>query len=122
MAPATLPGTPSASQTALLMPRRVESRTRPQLQLPTPDGIVSTVPVGPSRIFVQAGSFMRESNANKLRARLAKIGTAQIAQAVVDSRLYFRVRFGPMGSVEAADQLLAVLLDNGHKEVRVIVD
>lgn len=120
--PATQPGTPSASQTALAMPRRVDPRKRPRLQMPTADGIVSTVTVVPSRIFVQAGSFTRMSNAHKLRARLAKIGKAQIAQALVDNRYYFRVRFGPMGSVEAADQLLAVLLDNGHKEARVVVD
>ncbi len=37
-------------------------------------------------------------------------------------RCYFRVRFGPMGSVEDADRLLALLLDNGHANARVVVD
>jgi rare lipoprotein A len=92
------------------------------LLVPAPDGIVTTVPVQRSRIFVQAGSFTRIANAHKLRARLAEVGKARIAQAVINQRRYFRVRFGPMGSVEEADRLLARLLDNGHTEARVVVD
>ena len=80
------------------------------------------MPVKSSRIYVQAGSFTRINNANKLRARLIKIGKAKISPAVVDRRRYYRVRFGPMGSVEDADRLLSLLLDNGHSEARVVVD
>jgi rare lipoprotein A len=123
------PATPAASQTALAanqtasaVPRRSETPNRPPLLVPAPDGIVTTVPVRTSRIFVQAGSFTRIGNAHKLRARLAEVGKARIAQAVVNHRRYFRVRFGPMGSVEDADRLLALLLDNGHADARVVVD
>ncbi len=119
---ATQPGTPAASQTALAVPRQSETPDRPPLLVPVPDGIVTTVPVQTSRIFVQAGSFTRIANAHRLRARLAEVGKAQIAQAVVNDRRYFRVRFGPMGSVEDADRLLALLLDNGHANARVVVD
>jgi rare lipoprotein A len=109
-------------QTALAVPRQSETPNRPPLLVPAPDGIVTTVPVQRSRIFVQAGSFTRIANAHKLRARLAEVGKARIAQAVINQRRYFRVRFGPMGSVEEADRLLARLLDNGHTEARVVVD
>jgi rare lipoprotein A len=113
-------------QTALAVPRQSQTQretpTRPPLLVPAPDGIVTTVPVQTSRIFVQAGSFTRIANAHKLRARLAEVGSARIAQAVVNHRRYFRVRFGPMGSVEDADRLLALLLDNGHADARVVVD
>ncbi len=121
-AQATQPATPAASQTARAVPRRSETPDRPPLLVPAPDGIVTTVPVRTSRIFVQAGSFTRIANAHKLRASLAGVGKAQIAQAVVNDQRYFRVRFGPMGSVEDADRLLAVLLDNGHADARVVVD
>ena len=129
-AQATQPGTPAASQIALAVPRQSQTRSetqreisdRPPLLVPVPDGIVTTVPVRTSRIFVQAGSFTRIANAHKLRASLAEVGKARIAQAVVDHRRYFRVRFGPMGSVEDADRLLALLLDNGHADARVVVD
>ena len=119
---ATQPATPAASQTAWAVPRRSETPDRPPLLVPAPDGIVTTVPVRTSRIFVQAGSFTRIANAHKLRASLAGVGKAQIAQAVVKHQRYFRVRFGPMGSVEDADRLLALLLDNGHADARVVVD
>ncbi len=129
VAPATQPAAPAASQTALAanqtalaVPLQSDAPNRPPLLVPTPDGIVTTVPVQTSRIFVQAGSFTRIANANKLRARLAEVGKARIAQAVVNDQRYFRVRFGPMGSVEDADRLLALLLDNGHADARVVVD
>ena len=126
VARATQPATPAASQTALAVPRQSQTQRatpdRPPLLLPAPDGIVTTVPVRTSRIFVQAGSFTRIANAHKLRARLAEVGKARIAQTVVNDQRYFRVRFGPMGSVEDADRLLALLLDNGHADARVVVD
>ena len=68
------------------------------------------------------GSFTQIANANKLRARLIKIGKAQIAQTIVNRRRFFRVRFGPMGSVDEADRLLAMLIDNGHNDARVVVE
>ena len=121
-APATQATTPAASQTALATPRPVETPRLRHLLAPAPDGIVTRVPVESSRIFVQAGSFTRLDNAHKLRARLVKVGKAKIARATIDDRRYFRVRFGPMASVADADRLLAVLIDNGHTEARVVVD
>jgi len=126
-APATQAATPAASQTALAIPRPVEPESLPEPQrmrpaTPEPDGIVTTVAVKSSRIYVQAGSFTQITNANKLRARLIKIGKAKISPAVVERRRYFRVRFGPIGSVAEADRLLAKLIDGGHGDARVVVD
>ena len=126
MASATGAATPADSQTVRSAPRPNRAATgaqaRPDLVVPEPDGIVTTVPVQFGRIYVQAGSFTQIANANKLRARLIKIGKAQIAQAMVDRRRYFRVRFGPMGSVSEADRLLATLIDSGHNDARVVVE
>jgi rare lipoprotein A len=113
---------PGAGQSALAAPHPDPARARPDLVVPEPDGIVTTVPVQFGRIYVQAGSFTQIVNANKLRARLIKIGNAQIAQAMVDRRRFFRVRFGPMGSVSEADRLLATLIDSGHNDARVVVE
>jgi len=122
-APATHAATPAASQTARAVPSAEMTETaRPLLLPPEPDGIVTTVPVQSRQIFVQAGSFTQIANANKLRARLIKIGKAKIARATVDRRRYFRVRFGPMGSVDDADRLLTTLIDNGHSDARVVVE
>ena len=127
IAPATQAATPAASQTALAIPRSAEPESLPEPQrmrppTPEPDGIVTTVPVKSSRIYVQAGSFTQITNANKLRARLIKIGKAKISPAVVERRRYFRVRFGPIVSVAEADRLLAILIDGGHGDARVVVD
>jgi rare lipoprotein A len=120
---ATRATTPAASQTALALPQANHAKTaRPSLMIPVPDGIVTTVPVQSGQIYVQAGSFTQIVNANRLRARLIALGRAQIAQAMVDRRRFFRVRFGPMGSVDAADRLLARLIDNGHNDARVVVE
>lgn len=121
-APATQATTTPANQTAMAAPRPVETPRFRHLLAPAPDGIVTRVPVESSRIFVQAGSFTRLDNAHKLRARLVKVGKAKIARATIADRRYFRVRFGPMASVADADRLLAVLIDNGHTEARVVVD
>ena len=120
--PATHSATPAANQTALAAPRVGRAEARPRLLVPEPDGIVTKLPVQSGQIYVQAGSFTQIVNANRLRARLIKIGRAQIAQAMVHRRRYFRVRFGPMGSVAAADRLLTMLIDSGHNDARVVVD
>ena len=120
--PATGSATPAVSQTALAVPRADPAEARPRLVVPVPDGIVTNLPVHAGQIYVQAGSFTQIANAHKLRASLIKIGKARIAQAMVDRRRYFRVRFGPMGSVDEADRLLAMLIDNGHNDARVVVE
>ena len=125
-----LPGTPmptqatnpAASQTAALVPRRPATIARRQPPMPVLDETVTTVPVRPTNIYVQAGSFTRVHNAVRLRARLSQLGNAQVAEAVIEDQRYFRVRLGPLASVEEADALLAVLIGNGHPDARVVVD
>lgn len=114
--------TPTVSQTAAARPRNPSGTSPREIAVPMPDGLVTTVPVRSSKIFVQAGSFAHLTNAHKLRTRLLRIGRAQIAQIVIDRKRFYRVRFGPMRSVEAADKLLAVLIDKGHTGARVVVD
>jgi rare lipoprotein A len=89
---------------------------------PVPDGVVTQTPVQPAQIFVQAGSFSRLVNADRLRARLSSLGPAKIALVSVKNQRFYRVRFGPMVSVDKADRLLAVLLKKGHRDARVVVD
>lgn len=95
---------------------------RRTLATPTPDGVVRQAPVTTSSIFVQAGSFIRIANAERLRAKLSSLGTTQIATAQIGEAQYFRVRLGPLVSVTEADRLLATLHGNGFNEARVIVE
>ncbi|HYE50428.1 MAG TPA: septal ring lytic transglycosylase RlpA family protein [Azospirillaceae bacterium] len=89
--------------------------------LPAP--VVQQVPVqGQKRIFVQAGSFTIYDNANKLRAKLAGLGTSFVSPVMVGQTQFFRVRIGPIDTVEKADAVLAQVLADGNNGARVVVD
>ncbi len=87
-----------------------------------PGAVVSQRPVGPSSIYVQAGAFAMAENAAKLRARLAYIGPSSITNVFIKGQEMFRVRMGPMYSVEAADKVLAQVLDTGVSNARIVVE
>ena len=87
-----------------------------------PDGMVTLEPVGTTNIFVQAGSFLRRDNATRLSARLSVLGRSKVSQALVGQRMYYRVRLGPVETVDEADRLLQVLLTNGVDKAQVVVD
>ena len=83
---------------------------------------VRVVPTVPTRLFVQAGSFTQFQNADRLRSRLAAVGPAFIDHVLIDDRDFFRVRLGPVDTVERADELLALSLNTGADDARIIVD
>jgi rare lipoprotein A len=79
-------------------------------------------PVRPTALFVQAGSFARFENANRLQARLSPYGPTQVKQVVLGGMDYFRVRVGPMQSVTDADRILLSVLALGQGDARIVVD
>ncbi|MEW5727556.1 MAG: septal ring lytic transglycosylase RlpA family protein [Pseudomonadota bacterium] len=83
---------------------------------------VATVPVGPTGIFVQAGSFSRYDNALRLSARLSGVGKAAIQQVSVKGQTVYRVRLGPVSDVTEADRLLDAVIATGHQDAKVVVD
>ena len=85
-------------------------------------GVVSVVPVGPTRVFVQAGAFAQFDNANRVRARLANLGPVKVTSVLVNGRDLFRVRAGPLASVTDADRILKWVIDAGYPDARIIVD
>ncbi len=87
-----------------------------------PDGKVRLEPVRDSSIFIQAGSFLRRDNATRLSARLRALANSNVTVAQVGQRVFFRVRLGPVGSVDEADRLLNALVTNGISDARIVVD
>jgi rare lipoprotein A len=85
-------------------------------------GVVSVVPVRPTRVFVQAGAFAQFDNANRVRARLANLGPVKVTSVLVNGRDLFRVRAGPLASVTDADRILKWVIDAGYPDARIIVD
>jgi rare lipoprotein A len=83
---------------------------------------VKSVPVHPTNIYIQAGAFSRHDNANRLAARLASVGKARIQEAYIQGKPVFRVRLGPLASVEDADRMLDAVVAAGQQDARVVVD
>ena len=98
-----------------------ESGNRP---LPEPGESVELVPVEvtPS-IFIQAGAFAQYENANRLRARLGVLGyPVRVHQVYITNQPMFRVRVGPLRSVDAADQTLDRLVAAGYPDAQIVID
>jgi rare lipoprotein A len=90
--------------------------------VPQPDGKVTQVAVKPTSIYIQAGAFLRQANANQLGGQLKKYGPVHIAAVTVEKQHYFRVRIGPIATVEQADSILKRMIAEDHPESRIVVD
>jgi rare lipoprotein A len=89
---------------------------------PVPAALVTVVPVKSSQIYIQAGAFAVPGNAQKVKSRLDALGTVNVTGATVNGVQVYRVRLGPIGSVDEADKLLDRVLATGISEARIIVD
>lgn len=83
---------------------------------------VTTVAIHPTSIYVQAGAFGEAANALRLKAKLAKLGPVRITDTRVSGTLLYRVRIGPLPSVDAADRMLDTVVDSGVPQARIVVD
>jgi rare lipoprotein A len=86
------------------------------------DGVRQTAVPGNPSVFIQAGAFRLYENALKLQAQLNGVGPTEITSVRVDGLEYFRVRIGPMATVETADQTLDGMIDSGYKLARIVID
>lgn len=87
-----------------------------------PDPIVTEMPVTQSDIFVQAGSFSQYDNAVRLSDRLSSLGQSFVKPVDINGRQFFRVRIGPLSSVQKADLVLSNLVSKGNKNAIIIVE
>jgi rare lipoprotein A len=89
---------------------------------PQPDGRVTQFPVRPTSIYIQAGAFLRQANANQLSGQLRRYGPVLVAPVIMEQQRYYRVRIGPIATVEGADRTLKRMIAEGHPESRIVVD
>ncbi|MEQ8397272.1 septal ring lytic transglycosylase RlpA family protein [Thalassobaculum sp.] len=87
-----------------------------------PPGTVETVPVSDTDIWVQVGAFENRDNARRLSRQLKDIGPANVQEALVAGRTYYRVRVGPLTEVASADRTLEQLIAAGFPGSRIVVD
>lgn len=122
-----LPGSGS-QQPAQTLPKAGSQQAAPQqvalgnAQAPQLTGQVTTVPVKPSNIFIQAGAFLRQGNAQQLQRKLSNIGQTRITEFILNQQRFYRVQVGPIASIEEADRLLQQLIDNGHPDAKIAVN
>ena len=78
----------------------------------------------PVRLFVQAGAFQAAANAARLKARLTAESRwpVRVKRAMSNGRVMYRVRLGPVSSVEEADRVSAVLGTLGIDSPRIVVE
>jgi rare lipoprotein A len=89
-------------------------------EAPLPE-TVQVVPVKPTGIYVQAGAFASIDRAVQLKARLQRFGTVNVTSARVSGMNMYRVRVGPVASVDQADALLNQVIPTSP-EARIVVN
>jgi rare lipoprotein A len=84
----------------------------------------AAAPAPASRLYVQAGAFGEEGNAARLVARLKGQGydTAFVRQDAVNGRSLFRVRIGPIPTVDEFDRAVAQLKKLGLNDARLAAE
>lgn len=86
-----------------------------------PDPVVKQMPVQPTTIYVQAGSFTNKANADRLAAKLSVYGKTQVTPATVRGQKFYRVRF-PAANVPTADNILTSLMRAGNDNAIIMVE
>ncbi len=97
---------------------------RGERPVPEPGESVDLVSIGETpSIFIQAGAFSQYDNANRLRARLGVLGyPVRVHQVYITNQPMFRVRVGPLRSIDAADQTLDRLVAAGYLDAQIVID
>jgi rare lipoprotein A len=117
------PGTRvEAPPPAVVLPRPPPSPPPVQLASASPDQTIKVVPVRPTQIYIQAGAFAKPDNAWRLKSRLDAFGAANVSGVRSRGIDVYRVRLGPIPSVEEADRLLGRVVDGGLIEAQIVVD
>jgi len=94
----------------------------PPAPLPPLPEEVARVPVRPTAIYIQAGAFAKPETALRLQAKLSSLGRVQVTGTQRNGTSLYRVRIGPIPTVNDADQLLDRVVSSGVPEARIVVD
>ena len=97
-------------------------KTRKKYSAPPLSKTVNVLPVIPSEIYVQTGTFSKLQYALRMRDKVYKIGPTQISRHTIGGNELFRVRIGPMDNIDAADKTLLQLAKSGVVDARLVVE
>ena len=117
------PGVRVASSEPPPLPPRPRAAPAPVETAPPPlPTTVSVLPVKPTQIYIQAGAFAVADNAVKVKSRIDTLGAVKVQSTRVNGVNLYRVRLGPISSVDEADRLLDRVVGAGLNEARIVVD
>ena len=75
---------------------------------------------GSGRIYVQAGAFSVPENAQRVRSRIASLGSVEIVPPQANGSALYRVRVGPVASEAEADRLRSKVVESGFPDARIV--
>ena len=105
----------ASAEAETLAPRPRQPAPLPAAQ---PDRV--TTPLGSSRIFIQAGAFAVPENVQRARTRFSALANVEVTNISVHGNPLYRVRLGPVASVEEADRLLSRLVGGGYPDAHIV--
>jgi rare lipoprotein A len=92
-----------------------------QLASTEPTGQVDKVPIPPvTHLYVQVGAFSKMDNARRLMSSLG--GDLHVSTLQRGGQTLYRVRTGPLSSVQDADAALARISGAGSSDAQIVVD
>jgi rare lipoprotein A len=83
---------------------------------------VEEVAVQPTRVFVQAGAFADKAKADALAAKLRRFGQAHVSASKAGGKTLYRVRLGPVRSVQEGERLMVRVQGAGGGQARVVIE
>lgn len=114
---------PTPNHEVLALPEGSERKVNGSFAMAKVDGAISETPVEKApEVYIQAGAFRLFVNANRARARLSDLGRTRISEVPNGSSQIFRVRIGPLTSVDEADALLVMVSATGFDDARIVIE
>jgi rare lipoprotein A len=102
-------------------PAPTETAALPVTQQAAATAVVTQGSVQPTSLFIQAGAFANYDNAYRMSVRLSRYGGTKVTPVNAGAQQLYRVRLGPINSVQEADLLLAEVTPV-VPEARIVVD
>ena len=78
--------------------------------------------LSPRKIFIQAGAFINKHRADVLKYLLEQYGQTFVVSAKVGQQRFYRVRIGPVASIQESDNILEQVLRKGYPNAQVVID
>lgn len=86
-----------------------------------PDPVVTQQPVTNNNIYIQAGAFGSQENAQRLATKLSSLANTKVEPVNYGGRTLYKVKLGPLNSVQNADNVLNRVLASGQSDAIIVV-